>query len=221
MSPSGHAFSFPAAISGCTICASPAVPSVLPAFPTSLCRPERVPELPQRSRASQAGLDQPQSVLEMLKEHTGLVVLGDPGAGKTTLVKYLALRLAHGEGPEMGLGHRLPVALSLATYAAELEQDDVRLDDFIADSFQRRIADLPLKQMLTESLQRGTALVLLDGLDEVRDLSMRSTVVERVVDFYAYHAQAGNKFIITSRIVGYHSVRPSAAGLGRVHAGRL
>jgi len=70
-----------------------------------------------------------------------------------------------------------------------------------------------LQPMLDEALKRGGAVVLLDGLDEVKDLGLRHLVVERVVDFYAFHRRQGNKFVLTSRIVGYRGVRPTAEGL--------
>jgi formylglycine-generating enzyme required for sulfatase activity len=35
-----------------------------------------------------------------------------------------------------------------------------------------------------------------------------------VVDFFRFHRPAGNKFVLTSRVVGYRDVRPSAEGLG-------
>ena len=51
-------------------------------------------------------------------------------------------------------------------------------------------------------------------------MALRHTVVERVVDSYTFHRRAGNKFVLTSRIVGYrgaaHRARP-----GRVHPGGL
>lgn len=158
-------------------------------------------------------LGQSVSLLELLHNADGLIILGDPGAGKTTFLKYLALRLARGEGPAMGLGHRLPVLLPLAAYANALQNKEVRLDDFITHYFDEIGVDLPIALMLREALQLGRALILLDGLDEVRDLNLRNTVVERVVDFYAFHRRAGNKFVLTSRIVGYRAVRPMAEGL--------
>ncbi|MBK8618551.1 MAG: hypothetical protein IPN96_15875 [Anaerolineales bacterium] len=42
---------------------------------------------------------------------------------------------------------------------------------------------------------------------------MRNTVVERVVDFFAFHRREGNKFVLTSRVVGYRAVQPSAEDL--------
>lgn len=159
------------------------------------------------------GLSEPQPVLDVLRDHDGLIILGDPGAGKTTFLKYLALKLAQGEGEELGLGLRLPLLVPLSAYADALAEHEVRLDDFIADYFQARVGELPLGEMLKGALAQGRALMLLDGLDEVRELSLRQTVVQRVVDFYTFHRRAGNKFALTSRIIGYREVRPAVEGL--------
>jgi formylglycine-generating enzyme required for sulfatase activity len=70
-----------------------------------------------------------------------------------------------------------------------------------------------LPRFWSKLFQSGSVLFLLDGLDEVRDTSLRNTVVERVRDCYTTHRAAGNKFVITSRIVGYREVRPQAEGL--------
>jgi formylglycine-generating enzyme required for sulfatase activity len=158
-------------------------------------------------------LGDPLPVMGILRENSGIVVLGDPGAGKTTFLKYLALRLAEGNGASLGLGDRLPILMPLAAYANALQDDDIPLDDFIATYFQEIGSDLPIGAMLSEALKTGRALILLDGLDEVKNVNLRNTVVERVVDFYAFHRRAGNKFVITSRVVGYREVRPSAEGL--------
>jgi formylglycine-generating enzyme required for sulfatase activity len=158
-------------------------------------------------------LSEPVPALELLHRHEGLVVLGDPGGGKTTFLKYLTLRLATGQGDDVGLGARLPVLVPLSAYANALVQGDVPLHRFIADYHQDRGVDLPLGPMLDEALAQGGALLLLDGLDEVRDLSQRHLVVQRVLDFFSFHRRQGNKFILTSRIVGYREVRPTAQGL--------
>jgi predicted NACHT family NTPase len=153
-------------------------------------------------------LSEPQPVLKLLQQQDGLVVLGDPGAGKTTFLKYLVLQLADGKGAAVGLGERLPILAPLSGYANALEKGDIRLDDFVTAYFHDIGGDLPLKALLTDALERGAALVLLDGLDEVQDDRLRHLVVERVVDFFTLHRKAGNKFVITSRIIGYREVRP-------------
>jgi formylglycine-generating enzyme required for sulfatase activity len=156
---------------------------------------------------------EPIPLLNVLRMHSGVIILGDPGAGKTTFLKYLALRLARGEGQQIGLDDYLPILLPLAAFANALQTRDIPLDDFIEEYFEGIGADLPVGPMLHEALKAGKALILLDGLDEVRDINMRNTVVERVVDFYAFHRREGNKFVLTSRVVGYRAVRPSAEDL--------
>ncbi len=47
-------------------------------------------------------LSEPQPVLDLLRANDGLIILGDPGAGKTTFLKYLALILAQGENETLG-----------------------------------------------------------------------------------------------------------------------
>ncbi|HSH05518.1 MAG TPA: SUMF1/EgtB/PvdO family nonheme iron enzyme [Anaerolineae bacterium] len=155
----------------------------------------------------------PQPIIELLKKHNGLIVLGDPGAGKTTFMKYLAVMLALGQGDELGIGQRLPVLLPLSAYANALAEKDVPLHRFIAEYYEDLGIDEPLAEMLAEAMNQGGALLLLDGLDEVQDRRQRSLVIDRVLEFFAYRQQQGNKFILTSRIVGYRDVRPSTTNM--------
>ncbi|MGD9099060.1 MAG: NACHT domain-containing protein, partial [Anaerolineae bacterium] len=159
------------------------------------------------------GLGAPTPVLDLLQENDGLILLGDPGAGKTTFLKVLALRLALGEGEALGLGTRLPVLLPLSAYANALTARDVPLNRFIAAYYRDRGVDLPIGSMLDEALEQGGALLLLDGLDEVKDLARRHLVVQRVVEFFNFQRRRGNKFVLSSRVVGYREVRPVAEGL--------
>jgi formylglycine-generating enzyme required for sulfatase activity len=152
-------------------------------------------------------------VLDLLKQHDGLIILGDPGAGKTTLLKYIALRLALAEGEALGLGQRLPILLPLSAYANAPSMQNVPLDQFITGYYRDRGIDFSTDLMLNQELAQGGVLFLLDGLDEVRDLTQRHLVVDRVVGFFTEQRQKGNKFILTSRIVGYREVRPSVDGL--------
>ncbi len=155
-------------------------------------------------------LSGPVPVLSLLSQHAGLIILGDPGAGKTTFLKMLALQLALGRGEQLGIGERLPLLASLADYANTLSTNPtLRLDQFIAATYQASGLDQPLQQMVDDALARGQALLLLDGLDEIRQAGLRHQVVEKVLDFCTAQGRQGNKFVLTSRIVGYSAVRPA------------
>ena len=83
-------------------------------------------------------LSEPQPVLDLLRANDGLIVLGDPGAGKTTFLKYLALILAQGESDTLGIGPRLPVLLPLSAYANALADHDIPLSAFLTNYYQGR-----------------------------------------------------------------------------------
>lgn len=158
-------------------------------------------------------LSEPQPVIDLLQAHAGVIVLGDPGAGKTTFLKYLALLLAFDQGERIGLAGYLPVLIPLAAYANRLEQGDVALQDFLGDYYRSLGIPLPIGDLLSAVLTQGRALLLMDGLDEVQSLLQRTTLVKRFEEFFAFHRKTGNKFVLTSRIVGYRDLRPSAPGL--------
>jgi formylglycine-generating enzyme required for sulfatase activity/energy-coupling factor transporter ATP-binding protein EcfA2 len=150
---------------------------------------------------------EPVFIEEALRRHPAIVVLGDPGAGKSTLLKVLALALARQpDGP-------LPILLPLNAYAEALARGDVMtLQDFLPHYYatrQRKLADLA--PLFDAALAGGQAVVLLDGLDEVQ--VNRPYLVGLVEDLVADHipagrprdedAGAGNRVVVTSRIVGY------------------
>ncbi len=169
----------------------------------------------EEARAIGRYVSERQPVLQLLKTYDGLIVLGDPGAGKTTFLKFLALSLATGQGPALGLGERLPVLVPLSAYATALggRKTNLPLDRFISRYHQDRGVKFSLDDLLKQALAKGGALFLLDGLDEVKEPGQRRRVVDLVTDFFSVHRKAGNKFVLTSRIVGYPEVRPQVEGL--------
>ncbi len=161
--------------------------------------PERLEEQ-IRERASE-----PIHIDEALKKHHAMVVLGHPGAGKTTLLRYLAVIFAQSRAEEkLGLREeRVPFLVPLVAYNAKLrENPHLDLIDFIPQYWRTETMTYNIAPLLQEHLSKGTALILLDGLDEVFESAERKRVVERVKQFYLKWKQ-GNRFVITSRIIGY------------------
>ena len=76
-----------------------------------------------------------------------------------------------------------------------------------------------MRDLVDSALAAGDALLLMDGLDEVKEVGQRHLVVDRVVDFFTFHRtrvadrSRRNKFVLTTRIVGYRDVRRAIEGI--------
>jgi formylglycine-generating enzyme required for sulfatase activity len=138
----------------------------------------------------------PVQIEEALREKTRVIVLGDPGSGKSTMLKYLALRLAKDEAAP------LPVLLPLNAYARALRQKEINLQAYFHEYFAARAEEVAsLAPLFKEAIDAGKAVIMLDGLDEVQE--DRSALVQKVEAFAHDAVQRGNRVLVTSRIVGY------------------
>jgi len=147
----------------------------------------------------------PLPIDQALNKEPALVILGDPGSGKSTLLKHLALHLARdGHGP-------LPILLPLNAYAEALQREEINLQTYLARYYVARRQELEgIVSLFDAALTQGQAVVLLDGLDEVQ--ARRPYVNRLVEDFCAGHrTQEGNRFVVTSRVVGYRDAPLSGA----------
>ncbi|HEY0385586.1 MAG TPA: NACHT domain-containing protein, partial [Pyrinomonadaceae bacterium] len=98
--------------------------------------------------------------LKLVKEKGNLFILGKPGAGKTTFLKYIALKAA-----EQTLD-KVPIFISLKQWA----DSGLDLLPFITGRFDT--CNFPDAQPFVEELLKsGNAIVLFDGLDEVNQES--------------------------------------------------
>lgn len=158
----------------------------------------------------------PIPVEELLPQHRSVVCLGDPGSGKTTLIRWLAVTAAGGGflfGSKTGVFERLlPLPISVGRLAEVWREDrSVPVTTALARYFAARgVGDeRDLSVFLERVLGRGQALVLLDGLDEVRS-DERSRLHAWLLAFAAAHPQ--NRFVAASRVVGYSAFSlPSVA----------
>lgn len=185
----------------------------------------------QQFRYPKAGQGEP--LLEILQQHHKVVLLGDPGAGKTTQLRYLTWRLAEAikaaphrllqaleqpntltdwRQPDIG-PVRLPLFIRIAEYAEAREQAKTQLTllDYLPVLFKKLHVPeaektLNLFQRLLES---GLCYLLLDGLDEIIRHKDRQKIADSIQGFSNSPNYADNHFLVASRIVGY---RPGLLG---------
>ncbi|QCD53509.1 signal transduction protein with Nacht domain protein [Streptomyces hawaiiensis] len=155
-------------------------------------------------------------VLDVLAREKGqrVVLLGDPGAGKSTLAHYLALALTGGLGPDgalAGLAGRIPLIVELRHYAQPAWRQQT-FAEFLAHLWTTEGMGLPLP-VLGRLLDAGRVLLVFDGLDEIFDPKFRAETARRIAGFAAHHQRC--RVIVTSRVIGYQ--RQTLDGAGFAH----
>lgn len=146
---------------------------------------------------------------KVLAEHSRLAILADPGGGKTTLLKRLAVAYAFPERrkqtddnlPEknwlplfircrqLGVLANEPISKILGSIPQRAEMSE------LADAFELLVKD---------ALHKDNALLLVDGLDEITDEGERVAFVNQLRIFLAIYNKVN--VVVTSREAGFRIV---------------
>lgn len=128
--------------------------------------------------------------LEAVQRYHKLMVLGKPGAGKSTFLKYLAMQCIEALFQE----NRVPLFITLKDFAEA--QKKPSLPEYVAQQFVLCGVE-KASDKAEQLLRQGRALILLDGLDEVREEDTKQ-LVNQICEVANYFH--GNQIIITCRI---------------------
>jgi len=140
-----------------------------------------------------------------LLQYPKMVILGSPGAGKTTTLSYALLTFAQNRQKErFGINEQLlPIFIPLRRLSG---RDKSITEDLVNPETQilpkDLLKDLP-KEYFENALNKGHCLVLLDGLDEVIDERTYRNVADKINDLVS--AYPNNRFVVTCRIAGWKS----------------
>ncbi|MBN2562174.1 MAG: hypothetical protein JXQ75_14720 [Phycisphaerae bacterium] len=147
-------------------------------------------------------------VLQAVAASRRLVLLGDPGSGKSTLVSWIAWQLTQpGDSAwTKRLGRLVPIPMILRdmTIGRDITWDGL-LDAFLALPVAKPLnEDGKGRERLADLLERGQAIIMLDGLDEIGSTAVRDALREAV--FHGTRQTSRCRWLLTSRIVGYGKV---------------
>ncbi|MCP4701324.1 MAG: NACHT domain-containing protein [Gammaproteobacteria bacterium] len=145
-----------------------------------------------------------------------LVVLGDPGGGKTTLLRWIvtAYLLRLNRDPDLDKLpdiNTLPAEdwLPVLVRCRALDSQKLRtctLEDILRQTLRK--AELPGSvaeiSLLCALLEEGRAILLVDGLDEITDPVVRAAFCEQIECIAGAYPKA--PVIVTSRVVGYREM---------------
>jgi TIR domain/NACHT domain len=134
-----------------------------------------------------------------VNENSYLMVLGAPGAGKSTFLRRVGLEaLKVGISEESLFKHRcIPVFLELKKFKV----DPVHIPQAIAKELNS-LGFVMAETAITKALEEGKFLVLFDGLDEVPKDNLNA-VMEAIQAFVKQYDK--NRFIASCRIAAYRS----------------
>lgn len=128
--------------------------------------------------------------MQAIKDHKWLMVVGEPGSGKSVFLRRLALAYAQGEL------HHIPILLELH----RLSELTNWLQTYLVDVLARN--DFPnAESFIQVGLEHGLFLLLFDGLDEV-PTDQRKRVVRHIKDLLDRHDKC--RAVITCRTAVYH-----------------
>jgi len=139
---------------------------------------------------------QKQEGLKIANDKQYLMVLGQPGAGKSTFLRKIGLEALKDKGG----GYQqncIPVFIELKSFTST----PIDIEKVIVEEF--KICGFPYaEEFIAKALEQGKLLILLDGLDEVPTVNTNE-VISQIQDFVDRHDK--NRFIVSCRTAAYRN----------------
>ncbi|CAF1390389.1 unnamed protein product [Adineta steineri] len=132
----------------------------------------------------------------ILGDNRWIVVLGDPGSAKTSLLRWVTYIFAEAASHmetrvqfdgEYSLPLRIPILIRIGEFAEWLNQSQTKsLLDYIGQHTwfaERYCNDGKDIEVLKQLIYQGHCLILLDGLDEVSNLQQKNEIIDYIRKF--------------------------------------
>lgn len=137
---------------------------------------------------------------DFIEKNDKVVVLGGPGSGKTTFLRFLALAYSNKKiySTTNLKVSKLPMYISLPVFARK----GGSLIDYITDPLTKK-TDKFAANFLRRVFDKGLAILLLDSLDEV-PLNMRTETIDLIKTFCKEYPQC--KYVLSCRTADYEVI---------------
>lgn len=133
----------------------------------------------------------------LYKQFGSVLVLGDPGSGKTCFVQneMLAYCKKYGDQDSWYRKH-LPIFIPLAEAAKQVDFENMFV---VACRFATKRGLNITESQLLDYFSNGEVAFFFDGLDEVVSIDQRSALARVISDLISSGQSKGNRFVLTSR----------------------
>jgi len=137
------------------------------------------------------------------QEPLKMVILGQPGSGKTTLMKWIALQAAgSAKSPDTIFSRFIPVFIPLKDLGRDPDRTfrEKNIRDLTLEMFKKEGIS---PSFLEEEFEKNSLIFLLDGLDEVAEEPVRKEVIRWIQDQHIRR----NTLLVTSRFSGLQEAK--------------
>lgn len=168
-----------------------------------LYQPEWVANQEEYSKKNEARKARAVDASSYIEQKQRVVVLGGPGAGKTTFLKFLAVAYSNKnvfDSTKLKKS-KLPFFLALP----DLAKADEEIFDALTKNIVSREGEYAAL-FAKRSMEKGIAIILLDSLDEVPD-ARKGAIIDRIKRFTATFPDA--KVVVSCRAADYKEVLES------------
>ncbi|MBL7809534.1 MAG: NACHT domain-containing protein [Saprospiraceae bacterium] len=164
------------------------------------------PKITDENKKAQTISNRDLKISNVFKHERNIILLGDPGAGKSLLVKYIIVQILSGNGEKIGLRQYknfIPFRIELRKYNEV--RDERSILEYLADILVKEYQALINIELLTKLIQQNESIIFFDGLDEIFNVAHKNKVKEAIESFSLNYPKS--KCVVTSRFIGYHDIK--------------